>query len=670
MVAGQRDLDYAWPEQRRDFEARTRLTVATLTSKTLALWTLVVATAAAARPAGAGPAPGDVLAYDRVTELGGVTLNLDATHLYAAIEPWQGRLEIVRYDLESGLGAPETLFAPPCAGVKAVVPDRQQRRLAFTCDPLGDERHRLHLVDIATGAYVVPTPRDQLDIPCAFSPDGALIYAARGPHIWGGTRVVEISTSTGEARTRFAMDDARLFCHDLTADGRRLLIERYIDNGERHLGMLDLQDGAIAWRLREPGVQVKQPQFVGETVYFLANRLGDRFRLWSWDRCCGLRPMDLPVSEDIAGLVQNDRGLLALSYRNGLQPVAELYRRRGEDDWEAVPLGAEPQQVKTIVLAKHSADRAAIVTEDGRPARLSISERGQTRLLLDTDQTGLADAAFARYQSHRVKSFDGTEVPTYLLIPTFASAQRPLPMLLWVHGGPDEHADPDYSSGLQRLANAGFVVVLPNVRGSSGFGKAFQDLDNGDWGGAHIRDLLAVAEFAAGRDFIADRPRFIGGESFGGFSVLSTIIQSPGAFDGAVDLFGISDIGSFFRGLPDQVRPQLIRELGFDPAQEPARAEAMSPLHHVERIVTPLQIHQGIHDPRVPSEQSRRLVASLQKKAIPVAYFEYAEGHGFTYLENRVLYRERMIRFLSALTDAYRRPPSAANGQTVPGAQP
>ena len=350
---------------------------------------------------------------------------------------------------------------------------------------------------------------------------------------------------------------------------------------------------------------------------------------------------------------------MALAYRNGLQPVTGLYRRRGEDDWEAVPLGATPEEVKTIALAKKSADRVAILTEDGRPARLFVSERGETRLLLDTDETGLPEGAFARYQSHWVKSFDGTEIPTHLLIPAFATAERPLPMLLWVHGGPDEHQDPIYSSGLQRLASAGFVVVLPNVRGSSGFGTGFQAMDNGDWGGAHIRDLLAVAAFTARLDLVADRPRFIGGDSFGGFSVLSAIIQYPTAFDGAVDLFGISDIGSFYRGLPDPVRPQLIRELGFDPLRHPERARAISPLHHVERIVTPLQIHQGIHDSRVPIEQSRRLVESLHKRAIPVEYFEYAEGHGFMYLENRVLYRERMIRFLTALTGAYSKSPSA-----------
>ncbi|MGE5155784.1 MAG: hypothetical protein ACM3ST_17475, partial [Bdellovibrio bacteriovorus] len=200
--------------------------MATLTRKTLAFWTLLLATAAAVRPAWAGPAPEDPLAYDRVTELGGVSLNREATRLYAAVEPWQGRLEIRRYALEKGGGAPEALFVPPCAAVKAVVPDRQERRLAFTCDPLGDERHKLHLVDIETGAYLVPTPRDQLDIPCAFSPDGALIYAARGQHIWGGTHVAGISTSTGETRTLFAMGDARLFCHDLSEDGRLLLIER------------------------------------------------------------------------------------------------------------------------------------------------------------------------------------------------------------------------------------------------------------------------------------------------------------------------------------------------------------------------------------------------------------------------------------------------------------
>ncbi len=628
----------------------------TLTRRALALWTFVVANAAAATPAGAGPELEDALAYDRLTELGGVSLNLDATHLYATIEPWQGRLEIVRYDLESGMGAPQALFAPSCVDVKAAVPDHQEKRLAFTCDPLGDERRKLHIVDIDTGAYLVPTPCGQLDIPCAFSPDGAVIYAARGHHIWGDTRIVGISTSTGEARTLFVTDNARLFCHDLSDDGRRLLIERYIANGERHLGMVDLQDGDIEWLLREQGIQVKQPQFVGESVHFLANRSGDRFRLWSWDRRSGLRPVDLPVREDINGFQKNNMGLLALSYRNGLQMVAELYRRRGDADWDPVPLGAKPEDIRTIVLAKNSADRAVIVTEDGRPARLSVSERGQTRLLLDTNETGLPEGAFARYRSYRVKSFDGTEIPTHILIPSQASSERPLPLLLWVHGGPDEHEDPVYSSSLQRLANAGFVVVLPNVRGSSGFGKVFQDMGNSDWGGAHIRDLLAVSEFAAGLDFVADRPRFIAGGSFGGFSVLSAIIQYPTAFDGAVEISGISDIGSFFQGLPDPVRPQFIRELGFDPAREPARAKAISPLHHVDRIVTALQIHQGIHDPRVPIAQSRMLIETFQKKAVPVEYFQYEEGHEFTHVENRVLYRERMIQFFRALTDAYPKP--------------
>jgi hypothetical protein len=410
------------------------------------------------------------LAYDRVTELGGVSLNRDATHVYAAIEPWQGRLEIVRYALASGEGAPETLFAPPCAGLKTVVPDDQEKRLAFTCDPLGDERHKLHLVDIDTGAYRVPTPRDQLDIPCAFSPDGAVIYAARGHHIWGATRIVAISTSTGEARTRFATDRARLFCHDLSEDGRRLLIERYVDNGERHLGMLDLREGAIAWLLREPGVQVKQPQFVGETVSFLANRGEDRFRLWSWDRPSGLRPVDLPLMEDIAGFQQNDKGLLALAYRNGLQPVTALYRRRGEGTWEAVPLGAEPEAVRTMALAKKSADRVAILTEDGGPARLSMSERGKTRLLLDTDETGLPECAVPRYHSLFFNDTAATEISTHILVPSNATAERPLPMLLWVHGGPDEHQDPVYASGLQRLANPTSTIRLWISRFSGHFG--------------------------------------------------------------------------------------------------------------------------------------------------------------------------------------------------------
>jgi len=617
--------------------------------KALAVGTCLLAWAAVAMPAEADRGRNDALAYDRVTELSGVSLNRDATRLYAAIEPWQGRLAIVRYDLDRGETTPQVVFAPPCIEVKGVLVDRKEAHLAFTCDPLGDERHTLHIVDIATGAALVSTPPDQFDLPCVFSPDGAVIYATRGEHIWGATRIVGIATATGEARTVFALDAARLLCHDLSDDGSRLLIERYIDNAEGHLGIVELRSGTIEWLLREREVEVRNAQFVGEAVHVIANRQGDRFRLWRWDRRSGLQAVDTPVREDLEGFLENDVGLLALAYRNGLLPVTALYRRRGDAEWQPVPLGAEPEHISAIVLSRNSADRAAILTERGRPLRLSIAERGRTRLLLDTDQTGLPDAAFARYQSHRIKSFDGTEIPTHMLVPSFAAPERPLPMLLLVHGGPDEHVDPHYASGLQQLANAGFVVVQPNVRGSSGFGKAFEDRDNGDWGGAHIRDLLAVAEFAAGLAVVAERPRFIGGDSFGGFSVLSTLTQYPTAFDGAVASFPIADIETFFRGLPDQVRPQLIRELGFDPTREPERAKALSPLYHLDSIVTPLQIHQGIHDPRVPVEQSRRLVAALKEGDRWVEYFEYAEGHGFTWGENRVLYRERVLEFLTTL---------------------
>jgi protease II len=638
----------------------------TSTRQAPALGSVLVATVAIVSPVDAVRGLEDALAYDRLTELSGVSLNRDATRLYAAIEPWQGRLEIVRYDLDSSEALPQSLVAPPCIEVKGLLADRQEEHVVFTCDPLGDERHKLHIVDIGTGAQLLPTPRDQFDIPCAFSLDGAVLYATRGRHIWGATRIVEISTSTGEARTLFAREDARLFCHDISDDGNRLLIERYIDNGEGHLGIVELRGGDIEWLLREQEVQVRAAQFAGETVRFIANRRDGQFRLWNWGRVSGLRAVELPVSGDLDGFQQNNAGLLALSYHNGLLPVSELYRQRGEAKLQPVPLGAEPDQISMVVLARNSADRAAIITEQGRPPRLSIAERGRTRLLLDTNQTGLPDSAFARYQSQKIKSFDGTEIPTHILVPSSATPGSPLPLLLLVHGGPDEHVDPQYASGLQRLANAGFVVVQPNVRGSTGFGRAFADMDNGDWGGAHIRDLLAVAESVAGLDVVAERPRFICGDSFGGFSVLSTITQYPSAFDGAVESFGIADLETFFRGLPDQVRPQLIRELGFDPTRHPERARAISPLHQLDRIVTPLQIHQGIHDPRVPVEQSRRLIAALAERGIPVQYFEYDEGHGFARGEDRVLYRERVIAFLRALSSMPREHPIMEPGYRRP----
>jgi dipeptidyl aminopeptidase/acylaminoacyl peptidase len=187
---------------------------------------------------------------------------------------------------------------------------------------------------------------------------------------------------------------------------------------------------------------------------------------------------------------------------------------------------------------------------------------------------------------------------------------------------------------------------VPNVRGSTGFGKAFASLDNNDWGGGHIRDLAAVVAALRDLDFVDAGNVFAAGMSFGGFSVMSLVTQYPDLVQAAADFFGFTELATFVDSWPHYLQQNLSVELGFDPRRDPLRNRLASPLYHLDRISIPLQIHQGANDSRVPREQSDRVVGYLRSSGHRVEYFVYPdEGHGFTRFRNQRLAWLRLVDF-------------------------
>ena len=267
--------------------------------------------------------------------------------------------------------------------------------------------------------------------------------------------------------------------------------------------------------------------------------------------------------------------------------------------------------------------------------------------MYDANQSGIDNIYFAGARSLRVPSFDGLKIPVHLFIPNGTSTSDQRPAIVLVHGGPQEHMDPVYDSVIQFLANRGFIVVVPNVRGSTGFGKLYASLDNNDWGGGHIRDIVEVAAAMRTTGIIDANNLFIVGMSFGGFSVMSLITQYPYIFHAAVDFFGFTELATFVDSWPRYLQRHLFAELGFDPRRDPARNRALSPLYHVDRIRIPLQVHQGANDIRVPRTQSDRMVQRMRRTGRTVEYFVYPdEGHGFTHSGNERLSYQRLIAFL------------------------
>jgi dipeptidyl aminopeptidase/acylaminoacyl peptidase len=204
---------------------------------------------------------------------------------------------------------------------------------------------------------------------------------------------------------------------------------------------------------------------------------------------------------------------------------------------------------------------------------------------------------------------------------------------------------------VQWLANRGYAVLQVNFRGSAGYGKAFLNAGDREWGGKMHDDVVDGAQWLV-RQGTAD-PRRIGimGISYGGYATLAGLAFTPDVFACGVDLVGPSNIVTLINSMPPHwtpIRARLIKRMG-DPERDRAFLESRSPLFFADRITAPLLIGQGANDPRVPQRESDQIVEAIRKNGRLVEYLVYGdEGHGFARPENNLHFFARAESFLAA----------------------
>jgi dipeptidyl aminopeptidase/acylaminoacyl peptidase len=520
--------------------------------------------------------------------------------------------------------------------------------LVVVKDVQGNEHNDLYRFDLHTGKVLRLTDagRGDTSMLCGISPDDKLVYYAQTRDNRREAGIWEIDSGGGAARQRLPGSGRTLECDEVSPDGHYLLYAELIGFDTRYLGLLDLATGETRSISAVPGINNLDGCFAGNDVYFRSALGSDGFRLWRYrigdDQPA---PVSLPFRNDLDSLSMYSEGRVAVvGYRDGLSGSSAVFI----DGFSApVNFGLAPASIVGAVFSHDDPQTGIVFTETATmPRRYYRVGSGAPSLLYDANQSGITSGQLAEARSLLVPSFDGLEIPLHLFIPNGTSRQRPRPVILFVHGGPEDHVDPLYLSNVQFLTNRGFIVAVPNVRGSTGFGKRYAALDDGDWGGAHIRDIVAVADAVRRLDFVDDGNLFLAGVSFGGFSVMSLITRYPDTFRAAVDFFGFTELGTFVDSWPFYLQRHLASALGFDPRIDRQRNWALSPIYHVDRIRIPLQIHQGANDSRVPREQSDWLVQRLRQLDREVEYFVYPdEGHGFTRLSNEALAYQRLVTF-------------------------
>ena len=222
-------------------------------------------------------------------------------------------------------------------------------------------------------------------------------------------------------------------------------------------------------------------------------------------------------------------------------------------------------------------------------------------------------------------------------------------MIIDIHGGPEAQSRPGFNPTYQQwIADLGAAVIVPNVRGSTGYGKDYVALDNGPLRQNSVRDIGALLDWIATQPDLDPERVVVHGGSYGGFMVLASLAAYSDRLAGAVDIVGISSFVSFLENTEGYRRD--LRRVEYGDERDPAmRAvfEAISPLNLTDRMQKPLLVIQGANDPRVPRSEAEQIVSAVRGHGRPVWYLlAMDEGHGFRKKSNADAQAETTNLFL------------------------
>jgi len=263
------------------------------------------------------------------------------------------------------------------------------------------------------------------------------------------------------------------------------------------------------------------------------------------------------------------------------------------------------------------------------------------RQLTFSPHVGIDLTSLVRPQLVTFPAHDGVQLSGWLYQPKSTTGAY----VLSFHGGPEGQERPVFRSDYQALVSQGIGVFAPNVRGSSGFGKRFVNLDNGELRVNAVRDIKSCADYLIDHQ-LADAHRLgITGGSYGGYMAMAGITEYPDLFAAGVDLFGIVNFLTFFQHTEPWMAAISTVEYG-DPATQKEMLDKLSPIYKLDRIKAATMVQHGANDTNVPVIEAEQIADTLKKRGVPVEYILFPdEGHGFRKIPNRIKSTVEMVRF-------------------------
>jgi dienelactone hydrolase len=387
-----------------------------------------------------------------------------------------------------------------------------------------------------------------------------------------------------------------------------------------------------------------------DTLVILSREGRDTWAMFSYDTAAR-KTTDLLVghpTDDLMDVDDNKGSGLIRVMTNGLKPSTYWFDTR----WN--------QLQRSVDAALPGATNELEGDPQGNVLVFSHSDRNPgTYLLFDTQQLKLKTlgrissavdvAAMRPMQTLTYTAEDGLKIPAYLTLP--AGPVQPRPLVVYVHGGPVARDEWDWDRQTQMLAVAGYAVLQPQFRGSTGFGHKFEQAGYRQWGLAMQDDVTAGVKAMIARG-VADPQRIcIFGGSYGGYAALWGLVKTPTLYRCGISFAGVSDIGEMFTDWSDtnddEVGKEFTRFAVGDVDTMAAQFDAISPEKHADQIQVPVLLAHGMSDHRVPPGHSRRMEAALEKAHKSVESHWYpGEGHGLSTVHDLKDFNAALLDFL------------------------
>jgi dipeptidyl aminopeptidase/acylaminoacyl peptidase len=545
-----------------------------------------------------------------------------------------------------------TFYPEPLGGITPLPFAAAQKGFVFSKDRGGDEFSQLYWFDETTRNVTLLTDGKRTQNSGAtFSRDGRLMAYRSTARNGTDTDVWVRDVVSGQAKPVVTAGGSWLAA-DFSPDGKRLLVVRSVSAAESYPGEVNLESGELRMFPVEGG-KAAFGGFAyshdGKSVYYISdepvNGVAQEFRtLRHHDPNSGkLTVLSGKIAWDVEGfsLSEDGKHLAYVTNEDGISKLRVLtLPSHREIKLPELPIGvfgsgAFSPDGKRLALSMNSATSPSDVFVIDLPkatlTRWTRSEVG-----------GLDASKFVAPTLIRYPTFDMVDggnqgkvrrtIPAFYYRPANVPAGRKLPVVINIHGGPEAQSLPTFNPTAQFMANEmGVAMLVPNVRGSSGYGKTFLSLDNGMKREDSVKDIGALLDWIAQQpELDASRVGVVGG-SYGGYMVLASLVHYSDRIRAGIDVVGISHFGTFLKNTESYRRD--LRRVEYGDERDPQMAEffeRISPLNNAGKIRSKLFVAQGKNDPRVPWTEAEQIVKAVRGNGQPVWYLLFNdEGHGF-----------------------------------------